>query len=356
MSKLAALGAFTCLLATVQLPSDAVGQTNSPDDMAQVRAIAISKQARFQAPDGWTWRVLVNADGAHLRYGWTTPPGRLRGVIVVAPSFQAPAEEYFEMARDFRSHGYAVWILDRRGQGASDRWPGAEARAHLEGAEREVRDLRQFSNLAFTTSQDAPHFLIGESFGGLIGLRLLHDSPELFTAAAFSSPGIDFQTNGVPREVLKNAVVSACDAGRCKEYAPTQKDWAFDPNPGATSDAVRDDAERGFAEEGVLLMEPKLREGGATNGFVTTLFEEADREEAPGWPEKVSVPTLFGYTPKDRISRPDVMQAVCRRMPHCELMRFDSSGHALFTDSDTTREPWMKKILLFFNNRPSASR
>jgi alpha-beta hydrolase superfamily lysophospholipase len=63
--------------------------------------------------------------------------------------------------------------------------------------------LRQFTLLALARYPNAPAYLLGESFGGLVGLRLLHDSPALFTAAAFSSPGIDFQTNGVPRGILK---------------------------------------------------------------------------------------------------------------------------------------------------------
>jgi lysophospholipase len=342
-----ALGTLALLAAAAIVLFVSWPRASSVDEAAQKRAIAISNEPRFLPPPGWTWGSLVNADGAHLRYGWTDPVKPIRGVIIVAPSFQAPAEEYFETARDLSRDGFAVWILDRRGQGGSDRWPGAEKRAHLEGAWREVRDLRQFTVSTLARYPHVPGILLGESFGGLVGLRLLHDYPGLFTAAVFSSPGIDFQTNGVPRGLLRVLVTSACKLGWCKDYAPTQNDWAFDANPGTASDPVRDDPDRAFAEEGVLLTRPQLREGGATNGWVTALFEEADIEEAAGWPEAIKTAVLFGFTPKDRIARPDVMQSVCHRMPHCTLAKFTSTGHALFTDADSTRAPWMRELETF---------
>lgn len=321
-------------------------------DAAQRRAVAISTLPQFQEPPGWRWGSLVNADGARLRFGWTDPAAAIRGVVVLVPSFQAPAEEYFETARDLRNHGFAVWILDRRGQGGSDRWPGADQRGHLGGGLREVRDLRQFTLLAVDRYQRTPAYLVGESLGGLIGLRLLHDSPGLFAAAAFSSPGIDFQTNGVPRAILKGLTASACAIGLCAHYAPTQNDWGFDAKAGGPADPTKDDPTRALAIEGRLLAHPELREGGATNGFVRTLFEEAETEESPGWPEGIRTPVLFGYTPADRISRADVIQWVCRRMPRCTLARFTTSGHALFSDADRTRGVWMRQLESFLDQWP----
>lgn len=321
---------------------------------AQKRAIAISRLPRFQPPTGWAWGTMTNADGAHLRYGWVNSAKPLRGVIVLAPSFQAPAEEYFETARDFSRNGFAVWILDRRGQGGSDRWPGAERSAYNEGAQRESRDLRQFALEAEAHYPHIPAYLVGESFGGLIGLKVLHDSPGLFAAGVFSSPGIDFHTNGVPRALLWALTMSACGLGFSKYYAPTQHDWEFDADPGGASDPVRNDAQRALAEEGWQLTEPKLREGGATYGWVKMLFEEAAVEEGAGWPESIRTPVLFGYTPMDRIARADVIQSVCGRMPRCRLAKFAVSGHALFTDADSTRNPWMRRIESFLDQTSKA--
>jgi lysophospholipase len=325
--------------------------SRTPDTAAaQRRAVAILSQARFQEPAGWKWGTLVNGDGAHLRYGWSDPVGTTRGVIVVAPSFQAPTEQYFETARDFSSDGFSVWILDRRGQGGSERWPRAGNRAFLMGGLKEVRDLRQFTNLAVARYPHTPAYLVGESLGGLVGLRLLHDSPGLFTAAAFSSPGIDFQTNGVPKILYRALTATTCALRLCERYAVTQHDWEFDANAGGPTDPAKDDPERALAAQARLLTHPELREGGATNGFVKTLLEEADTEEREDWPERITTPVLFGYTPTDKIARADIIQSVCRRMPHCTLARFETSGHALFSDADSTRRPWILQLESFLES------
>jgi lysophospholipase len=325
--------------------------SRKPDTTAaKQRAVVILSQARFQEPAGWTWGTLVNADGAHLRFGWTNPIGAVRGVIIVAPSFQAPTEQYFETMRELSGEGFAVWIMDRRGQGGSERWPRAENRAFLMGGLREVRDLRQFNHLAVDRYPGTPAYLVGESLGGLVGLRLLHDSPELFTAAAFSSPGIDFQTNGVPKSLYRALTAITCALRLCERYAVTQHDWEFDANAGGPTDPAKDDPERAFAAQARLLTHPELREGGATNGFVKTLLEEADTEESADWAERISTPVLFGYTPTDRIARADIIESVCWRMPRCTLAKFETSGHALFSDADSTRRPWMLQLESFLES------
>jgi lysophospholipase len=224
------------------------------------------------------------------------------------------------------------------------------------GGLREVRDLKQFTALALARYPHTPAYLIGESLGGLVGLRLLHDSPGLFAAAAFSSPGIDFQTNGVPKGALRALTVLSCAFGLCKHYAIMQHDWEFDADAGSAKDPAKDDPERALAAEGRLLIRPELREGGATNGFVRTLLEEADTEESAGWPERISTPVLFGYTPTDRIARAEVIQSECRRMPRCTLARFETSGHALFSDADSTRNAWMQQLESFLESSRTNSR
>ena len=332
------------------------GCSRAPDTVsAQRRAIALLEQPRFQEPAGWQWGSLRNADGARLRFGWIDPAGAVRGVIIVAPSFQAPAEQYFETARDLSRQGFAVWILDRRGQGGSDGWPRAERRAFLMGGLREVRDLRQFTVLAVARYPNTPAYLIGESLGGLVGLRLLHDSPRLFAAAAFSSPGIDFQTNGVPKILYRILTASTCALGLCERYAITQHDWEFDAGAGGPTDPAKDDPERALAAQARLLTHPELREGGATNGFVRTLLEEADTEESANWPEQISTPVLFGYTPTDRIARADIIQLMCGRIPRCTLARFVTSGHALFSDADGTRDSWMLQLESFLNGNTNKT-
>lgn len=312
-------------------------------------------QARFLAPSGWQWNTLTNADGARLRYGWAQPPKRARGLIVFAPSFQAPAEQYFETFHGLLDAGFAIWVLDRRGQGGSDRWPHMGQRAYLDGGWREVRDLRQFSLVAHEHSKDLPMFLVGESLGGLFGLRLLHDDPELFAAAVFSSPAIDFKTGNIKRSRARWATFLLCRLGFERSYAFNQHDWKFDSTAGGASDPAKNDPDRALAAQALLLRDPTLREGGATNGFVRTLFEEADLEQDSRWASGIRTPVLFGVTIDDQIARPEVMLSTCHAMPQCSIARFDGAPHSLFSDADAVRARWLANLSAFLDSHGALS-
>jgi lysophospholipase len=247
---LMAVGALTAC--SSKPPSAAV------DPKLERRALLVAAEERFQAPDGWRWSAMENADGASLRYGWVDPPGPPRGVIVFSPSYGSTTEQYFETARDLVRAGFAVWIIDRRGQGGSDRWPNAGRRAHLEGVAREVRDLRQFSTLAADHEPAVPTYLVGESLGGVVGLNLLHDDPTRFAAAAFSSPGVNFLTGGTPRWLVRAVTSTACALGLKTAYAPGQHAWAFNPLAGGPSDAAKDDPDRALAAQAFLRQHPSL--------------------------------------------------------------------------------------------------
>jgi lysophospholipase len=318
------------------------------------KATALMTEERFQAPAGWQWDHLTNADGARLRYGHAEPGGQARGVIIITPGYASPAEEFFEVARDFLHAGYAVWILDRRGQGGSDRWPDLGQRAYLTSLATETRDLDQFSALVKAKAQGAPLFLVGESLGGLIGIGLLHDDPEAFRAAAFSSPAIDFQTGSLPKGGVRMLTSFLTEIGFGTSYAPGQHDWRFNPDTGGPNDPAFDDRERALAHDGWLLAHPAFREGGATNGFVHSLFLAADTEEAPGWAARITTPVLIGMTPGDKIAEPSAMVTACGAMRDCRLDKYLGAKHALFNDRDATRTKWMKAVIAFFDEHSNA--
>lgn len=337
----AVLAAFAVLTACNSTPKPVA------DPAALRRATTLLTQSRFQAPDGWRWGYMLNADGARLRYGWVDPPDHTRGVVIFNPSYASTAEQYFETARQLVGAGFAVWIIDRRGQGGSDRWPGTGLRAHLEGISREVRDLRQFSILAAEHEAGRHMFLVGESLGGVIGLNLLHDDPSRFAAAAFSSPGVNFLTGGTPRWLVRPITGSACALGMRTAYAPGQHDWVFNPLAGGPSDPAKDDPERALAAQAFMQLHPTQSEGGPTNGFVCSLFEETDVQLKQGWGDEIKTPFLIGFTPVDRIADPDAIRSFCAAAKACRLEQFDGARHALFSDSDRTRAKWMATLITF---------
>ncbi|HWU13389.1 MAG TPA: alpha/beta hydrolase, partial [Caulobacter sp.] len=80
-----------------------------------------SLDVRFQPPAGWAWGYVKVGDDLVQRYGVSAPQGSLRGQILILPAYGESAEAWFETARDLNDRDYVVWILERQGQGGSER-------------------------------------------------------------------------------------------------------------------------------------------------------------------------------------------------------------------------------------------
>lgn len=315
---------------------------------AEKYAISLLLQSRFQEPPGWRWGTFVNADNSRLRYGWAEPKVDRKGLIVLLPGYQATAEAFFETCQDLLRAGYAVWVLDRRGQGGSDRWLANSQKNYSLGVEHDEHDVEQFVREVVRGVPDEPRFLVGESLGGHIGFRVLHDYPSYFHAAAFSSPSIAFHTGHFPESFARMLTRFEANHGWGAAYAIGEHDWQFDLEAGNPKDPVRDDRGRALMAQAWLLKDPKLRSGGSTNAYVAELFRSSDLEQSPGWMEAIRTPILIGQTPNDKIANSKVMSDACRRLPTCTLISFQGAGHALFTDSDNARSRWMNALFSFF--------
>jgi len=73
------------------------------------------------APEGVVTGTLRARDGVGLRYArWHPPPGR-KGTVCLFQGRTEFIEKYFETVRELRARGFAVAMLDWRGQGLSER-------------------------------------------------------------------------------------------------------------------------------------------------------------------------------------------------------------------------------------------
>jgi len=93
-----------------------------------------------------------------------------RGSLIFSPGRTEFIEKYLESIEDFSKRGFAVFVVDPRGQGLSDR-PLADTVISY------VRDFQEYSDdLGFAVKEfepllPKPHILLGHSMGGTIVLQ-----------------------------------------------------------------------------------------------------------------------------------------------------------------------------------------
>jgi len=124
-------------------------------------------------------------DGATLVYDAYEPalPAVPRAAILWVCGWSDHRTRWRKPAEALRDAGYAVYLLDQRGQGDS-----GGARGHLSRFSQLLGDLQAFRRHVRRQSA-APHVLLGHSFGALVVLRYLETQPsDPVQGAVLSAP------------------------------------------------------------------------------------------------------------------------------------------------------------------------
>jgi len=127
---------------------------------------------------------LVAPDGAPLAYDAFEPQGTpIKAVVLWVCGWSDHRTRWRAPAERLSREGYAVYVLDQRGQGDSGGLQG-----HLSRFSQLLGDLQAFRRLA-RLRHAAPQVLLGHSFGALVVLRYLETQPsDVVAAAILSSP------------------------------------------------------------------------------------------------------------------------------------------------------------------------
>src|SRR6201990_442712 len=193
-------------------------------------------------PDGVVSGTIKTPDGAELRFArWAPPPGR-KGTVCVFTGRSEQIEKYFETVRDLRDRGFAVAMIDWRGQGHSARRLRDPRKGYVRNfADFEV-DVDTFVQQVVLPDCPPPYFALAHSMGGAVMLRIAHAGKRWFDRMVLTAPMIDLpgRTTSFPIRPLVRTMRFAGMGGR---YVPGGSDdivgtGPFVSNP-VTSDPVR---------------------------------------------------------------------------------------------------------------------
>lgn len=313
---------------------------------------ASSADAAISAQGGQVnW--LSARDGRRVRTAFF-PVGDAQGQVVLLNGRSEFIEKYFETIASLRDRHLAVWTLDWRGQGRSDRLLDAADRGHVDRFDDFVDDLERFvSGSVLPGAGDAPLTLLAHSMGGNIGLRFLHDHQQHFERAVLTAPMVNFHVGGLPRVVARALAGIMSLAGQRHAYAlgqgPALANPVFDGNP-LTSCPER------FARLGQLLQDdPAVRLGGVTWGWLRAALQSAAVTDSRDFAARIHLPVLVFVAQEERIVDNAAIARFVDALPSGRLVEISGSRHELLCERDTPRLRVWSEIDDFLKGTPGAS-
>ena len=301
-------------------------------------------------PDDAVTGMLKTPDGVHLRFARFAPPAGRRGTVCILPGRTEWIEKYFETVRDLRNRGFAVAVIDWRGQGLSDRALSDRYKGYVGSFSQFDTDLETFMREVVLPDCPPPIFALAHSMGATILLRAIGRGQRWFDRVVLSAPmlGIAFaQSAGIAGGLLR--VVRWAGFGGI--YVPGRYPGVLDLRPFAgnplTSDPVR------FARSAAILeAEPALALGGPTVAWADAAFRAMRAMREPSFPARIRQPILIIAAGRDAIVSNVVIEDFAMSLRAGSHLVVVGSQHELLMEQDRYRSQFFAAFDAFVPGTP----
>ncbi|MES2034646.1 MAG: alpha/beta hydrolase [Pseudomonadota bacterium] len=292
---------------------------------------------RFWAPEGWAWGLIGVGDAPVQRYGVSSSAITPRASILILSGYGESAEVWFETARALNAEGFNVWVLERAGQGGSERYVSPRDLGHAPTFDGDIAATRALTRMIVADAPDRPLVILGHSVGGLIA------------AAAVE--------RGLPVDGL---ILSAPSLGSAA--ATDWRDWPATVGLGRIPASLGGGWRRGSTS---------LRPGGASRDVVQMAWQIANPDlrmggQTLGWKSAfrttgavvrrdlshIEPPALILIAERDHNAAS--LRRACGAMARCTSLLLSGGRHALHLDADPVRDPWLAAVTAFLRSRVAA--
>lgn len=301
-------------------------------------------------PEGAISGTIKTPDGTELRFArWPGPAGR-KGTVCVFTGRTEQIEKYFETVRDLQDRGFAVAMIDWRGQGHSARRLRDFRKGYVRNfADFEV-DVETFVREIVLPDCPPPHFALAHSMGGAVMLRIAHAGKRWFDRMVLSAPMIDLpgHATSLPARLLLRAMRLAGQGGR---YVPGGNDVLANTEPFVgnklTSDPVR------YARNAAIVAEdPTLGLASPTIAWADTAFRTMHGFRAAQYPSKIRQPILMMAASHDTVVSTAAIEEFAYHLRAGSHLVIAGAKHEILQEQDRYRQQFWAAFDAFVPGTP----
>lgn len=300
-----------------------------------------------EAPAGGAAFWLTAADGVRLRAAaWGK--GK-RGTVFLFPGRTEYIEKYGPAAGEFAARGFAMIVMDWRGQGLADRPLPDRETGHVTGFADYQLDVAAAVEAARELGLPEPFYLVAHSMGGAIGLRALIEGRP-FKAAAFSAPMWGIRIAPALRPVAWTLAATSRRVGQGHRYAPGtgpinyMREAEFGGNVLTTDPAMFEFMRRQIESH------PELSLGGPSLHWLHEALRETRGLRALPSPE---VPVLTAMGTQERVVEPRLVHERMGRWPGGQFDIVEGAEHEVMMERQEIRARFYDTAAELFDRLPT---
>jgi lysophospholipase len=301
-------------------------------------------------PENVVSGTIKTPDGVELRFARWAPPANRKGTVCVFTGRSEQIEKYFETVRDLRDRGFAVAMIDWRGQGHSSRRLRDPRKGYVRDfADFEI-DVEAFVQQVVLPDCPPPFFALAHSMGGTVMLRVAHAGKRWFDRMVLSAPMIDLpgRTTSFPVRALLKTMRLLGQGGR---YVPGGSDrlTGLDPfiNNPVTSDPVR------YARNAAILEEdPTLGLASPTVAWADTAFRAMQTFKRASYPSEIRQPILMLAASNDTVVSTAAIEEFAYHLRAGSHLVIAGAKHEILQEQDRYRSQFWAAFDAFVPGTP----
>jgi lysophospholipase len=276
--------------------------------------------------------------GLRLRFAsWQPVLRERRGTVCIFPGRAEFIEKYFEVVGELRRRGFAVAVLDWRGQGGSSRLTRSPFKGHINDFAEYEEDLSQFMRAVVLPDCPAPYFALGHSMASMVLFSAATKRGCWFTRMVLTAPMVKIvglpMSHGMCRQLADGLTMF----GFGKRPVPGDKekyrqDQPFEGNP------LTSDRERFMRNLSVLQAAPELAVEAPTIGWLKAALNAIERVGGEKFAPHVRVPVLMLAASDDQVVQSKAVEELAIRLRAGSQIVLRGSRHEILQERDSIRE------------------
>jgi len=294
--------------------------------------------------------TIRTPDGAELRFARWAPPAGRKGTVCIFQGRGEMIEKYFEIVRDLRDRGFAVAMIDWRGQGHSSRRLRDPRKGYVRDFADYEADVEAFVQQVVLPDCPPPYFALAHSMGGAVMLRITHAGKRWFDRMVLSAPMIDLPGRATSRTVrlLLRAMRLVGQGGR---YVPGGDDTLTGTRP-FVNNALTSDPVRYARNAAVLEEDPTLGIASPTVAWADTAFRAMNTFRATYYPSQIRQPILMLAASNDTVVSTPAIEEFAYHLRAGSHLVIAGSKHEILQEQDRYRAQFWAAFDAFVPGTP----
>jgi lysophospholipase len=276
--------------------------------------------------------------GVRLRYAsWQSALKERRGTVCIFPGRNEFIEKYFEVVGELRRRGFAVAMLDWRGQGGSSRLTRSQLKGHVKDFADYEEDLTHFMKAVVLPDCPSPFFALAHSMAATVLFKAATKRGCWFNRMVMTAPMIKILGLPMSQTLCAQLTDGLTMFGFGKRAVPTRKKeyWMSDQFEG---NPLTSDRERFYRNLSVLKAAPELCVGPPTIGWLKAALDAVGQLGSTGFPPRIRVPSLMLAASEDQIVSSKAIEDFATKLRAGSQVVLRGARHEILQERDGIRE------------------